>query len=1087
MTQPRTIVHEHLALVARARRRRRVQVHAASTVAALAGLIALAVVVLSLAAELRPWMLVAIGSLTLTGLGMIVVAAVRRTSPSVTAAWLARRTPGIGGAVADAVEFDDRLVSGAGIVTGSPDLAEAHVGHAAQLVTAEDPRAAVDRLPPPPWRTALALAAVAALALAAFPSGRAVLLHGRALAAPARVSYGAVEVALRFPAHLKLADRTETGTGDIEAPVGTHATISVRADRPLAVARIEPSEGTPVEMTVTGDVARGTLVIARSGTYRLILRGSGGEMDPSPPVHVLRAVGDEPPSVRLIAPRRDVVIGESETFDLTWLAEDDHGVAAVALVASREDAPPGDPAPAGEPRGDGGQADGERTPLGTFDPPVRSREGSSRLGAADLGLVAGESAWFWVEARDDDQVTGPKWAASTRVRVTVRSVEDEAEELDSGREQLAEHLLTVLAGHLVSGPERLKTVPDVAAVHATITAGLSTAVVMAGDVVATMQRRMDDPQAASALQDLRARLESLARTRARRSEELSSSDAVTAIGTHAALHPREIEELERDVLFFDMWADRRASLRASDAAERLLAAAAELREASAREPAATAAELKAAADEYARAAESLDALLAELARAAGADPAIAARAAQTLSQARRGAAGLQERLAQGDRTTAERAASRLQESAEELAALVGELAAAGAQGDPGLVREIQRAEAELRRLGREQRDLRDQTNRVRDEMAQAMSPEDRQRAEQAFADLLRLAREAVEAHDRGETILGASRDVVRFFNALDERERLRQQIAELGNSRGGMTPETMRQMADLQVRHGELIRGETDAAIRIESLMRGAQGAREMLGRLAQVIADKDLANARRPARWALGLLEGLRARLAEGPSDGDAGADAAFQTAQARAAEILERLDELEKQIERASQSAMTSAQRARLQAAAGSQADLQARARGLAGRLRELGADAPFLREGVAESVDEAGGHMDEASRNLFGREPGPASENQGEAMASLQEAADALSPGRDRDDGAARGGGRRAGGNRPGQAPGTSQAGASEGRDGRMGRSSRDRVEIPDADAYKVPREFREEILEAMRETSAPDGYADAVREYYRRLVE
>ena len=45
----------------------------------------------------------------------------------------------------------------------------------------------------------------------------------------------------------------------------------------------------------------------------------------------------------------------------------------------------------------------------------------------------------------------------------------------------------------------------------------------------------------------------------------------------------------------------------------------------------------------------------------------------------------------------------------------------------------------------------------------------------------------------------------------------------------------------------------------------------------------------------------------------------------------------------------------------------------------------------------------------------------------------------------------------------------------------------VEIPDAEDYRVPKEFREEVLDAMREGAPPRGYEEQVREYYRRLVE
>jgi hypothetical protein len=50
---------------------------------------------------------------------------------------------------------------------------------------------------------------------------------------------------------------------------------------------------------------------------------------------------------------------------------------------------------------------------------------------------------------------------------------------------------------------------------------------------------------------------------------------------------------------------------------------------------------------------------------------------------------------------------------------------------------------------------------------------------------------------------------------------------------------------------------------------------------------------------------------------------------------------------------------------------------------------------------------------------------------------------------------------------------------------GRSAREPVRIPGADEYRAPREWREELMEAMRE-QAPEKYRDEVRRYYEELV-
>ena len=50
---------------------------------------------------------------------------------------------------------------------------------------------------------------------------------------------------------------------------------------------------------------------------------------------------------------------------------------------------------------------------------------------------------------------------------------------------------------------------------------------------------------------------------------------------------------------------------------------------------------------------------------------------------------------------------------------------------------------------------------------------------------------------------------------------------------------------------------------------------------------------------------------------------------------------------------------------------------------------------------------------------------------------------------------------------------------------GRSDKEPVKIPGADEYKAPREFRQDLLEAMKR-AAPPEYKDQVKRYYEELV-
>ena len=58
---------------------------------------------------------------------------------------------------------------------------------------------------------------------------------------------------------------------------------------------------------------------------------------------------------------------------------------------------------------------------------------------------------------------------------------------------------------------------------------------------------------------------------------------------------------------------------------------------------------------------------------------------------------------------------------------------------------------------------------------------------------------------------------------------------------------------------------------------------------------------------------------------------------------------------------------------------------------------------------------------------------------------------------------------------------------GRDngGGMSSSNDEKVQIPGADQYQVPEEYRKDILDAMKQR-APEKYEDQVKRYYEEIV-
>ncbi len=144
-----------------------------------------------------------------------------------------------------------------------------------------------------------------------------------------------------------------------------------------------------------------------------------------------------------------------------------------------------------------------------------------------------------------------------------------------------------------------------------------------------------------------------------------------------------------------------------------------------------------------------------------------------------------------------------------------------------------------------------------------------------------------------------------------------------------------------------------------------------------------------------------------------------------------------------------MSAEQRARTHSLGQRQGSIEDRTRGLSHDLDGKTESVPGA-EGTAAELEEIAGQMRQASEDL---QQGAAHEGAGRADEVAQRLAKL----------------RQSLGRNP-----------SEGS-----RPSREPVRIPEADASKAPREWRQELMEAMRE-KAPEKFRDEVRHYYEELV-
>ena len=166
---------------------------------------------------------------------------------------------------------------------------------------------------------------------------------------------------------------------------------------------------------------------------------------------------------------------------------------------------------------------------------------------------------------------------------------------------------------------------------------------------------------------------------------------------------------------------------------------------------------------------------------------------------------------------------------------------------------------------------------------------------------------------------------------------------------------------------------------------------------------------------------------------------------------------------------SQLSQQERQQLQQLAQQQGQLEQRAQGLRQQMEEMQQMAPLFGEEATQQMEGVGQRMGEASQRMQGKDPGRGYGEQQAAMEGLRQFQQQMQEGQ-------RGG--------KGGLPLPFGAGARR-QEGNNGKDPKNQVELPDEDAFQAPKEFRKDLLDAMKQ-GAPEKYREQVKRYYEELV-
>jgi archaellum component FlaC len=974
-------------------------------------------------------------------------------SEEATARTVARDEPALRSALVSSVELgrqrEDIRASGRYSVA----LVDAHLERTAARVRRVDlARAIPDR-----WARHAGLALLGVLVLHAVAllalGGRVAGAWARVLAGPPAGAAAAIvdpitgDVALtyRYPAYMRREPRTLSGTGgEIRAPRGTEVTLETRADRDVNAAEIvvqleaDPARAAAAPPAAPGRPAAAAPPAPPLERYALAVRngrdlsgrllvGEGGS-------YRFRFL-DGRGKVLAEGPPVPIVL-EQDAFPEARITRPERELEVEAGAVVRVEWQAEDDFGLGEialvVKGPGGEE--RRRVLGK--PEAARRDGGVHdLDLAPEQLGEGDRLLYWIEATDGDVVSGPKKGVSATHAVKVYSEAEHRRAVLERARQAFEEAVTLLADRLetfAAGPvetaERLVLAEQLDVRTRHLHERLR-------ETAREIRRDRAGPrEVAAALENVAGQLRiaeqrlAMARGVVGQAFRIRSTPDRGAVGSMKVADAQLDRALENGVLYLEKLLDKQRAedlvRLAKDLAERRREVADLLEKFKASPSDAAKRELLARIGRMKERVKELLARMAELSKGFN-DEHMNREALAEMAKSQdlmAGLDGIEEKLARGDLEGAMKDLDAMASTMDRMLAGLERTAGVPDERSQALMKEMLAFKGELEKVKAEQERTAAETDALRKAYRSAVQ----KRVKDAEEKVRRLERLAGEAKKDVET---AQPGVT--YRAEPEFEQARESLEDLGRA---------------------LAMKELGPALE------SAQRAAPAVERLAQFLEEDVALSQQNPA---------FTRREPGKVRDAQRSAERAVP----KVREIREELAELFPD----PREVMSPRDQAKMEGLSKRQSDLERKAGDLQRKLSELAEKAPVFPPSAQGELGETRGHMGQAASELAQKNP---QRGHGEQELAL----DALSRFQKGLEEAAKKGQGKGGGGMGFPFPFADSGGGEEG-DGRD--PSRDKVNIPGAEAYKVPEEFRKDLLDAMKQ-GAPERYRGEVQRYYEELV-
>ncbi len=928
------------------------------------------------------------------------------------------------------------------------------------------------------WLSPAGKASLPVQALAGKPDAKAAAPSGNYAIEDLKLTYN-------FPAYTQLKPEVVSPSdGSIEVLPGTEVEVEGKVNLPVAGAELVWSARDNFSMQLAdGHAFKTQILVKEQGFYQFRIKDSEGTKLLFPEKYPVALTKDQPPNIVIFIANPKPVYYSNGKVEMFYEAQDDFGIKEIDLVA---------------------YVNGKdfRQSVKRIKNREREDKGSYSWNLGEMPFDPGDEVQYFLEIKDNDNVQGPNIGQSETFTFTIFDSREEQENLIMLQEQLTEKLIAQLAPGLVIGAEAKSSLVDDMQWRNHLIASADDLIEIIG-LAQTIQDRAKSLEFFprpyfNLLANIITGLTKIREDQIDMINKIQNSVLKTTPVNYSAmpleiLNDRLIAHLETDILFLVRMTNRQKLDQVMDLENQLNALTESLREEfekiKNKEAPANNQELTKKIEEIR---DTLEKIMDQLARQTQSlpDEFLNPDAFKGLNM-EQFTASLDNIMDLANRGKMDEAMEQLEKMMEDLQTLANQLDQAQSDMDElvdmKIMEQLDDSLEKIEKLKKQQEKLLEQTTDINQSLRETQSDLFEDSLTSVF-DEIRKDIHQIQSILDGDRQYLADHPTMKSLQALLDKEiKVNQKIEGLSQDTvdSSLNSNLQENFQKLNKARKEL----TDLMIEMDSLR--ASVFQQFKQTLPQLLEKYDTLEEltelydlnefnnlfkntypevfqwQNNIRTTPGKREDLGDRL-----------DQDLREVTRLNSEISKKLGSMMRMIQNSSQSLLSKQNKEQMQKMAGEEKRMQEEAENLTRRFGQMNKQNPMITPELAAKMSRTGRYMQRAESNLKQHQVQKSIEAENRALKELQETQDMIQEIKEANSQM----GRQASRSSP------RKFGTGRSRDPRRGGSMRmqkEKVHLPSEDQYKVPGEFRDEILKAMKKSS-PKNYERMIMEYYKELV-